>query len=137
MCVCVCVCVCVCIYIFGFEYRHRHRIFIERTIHSACIHSKLAIIHHSYLDPGEGAHRPLATWSHITLINDKDSDTNLDRGYTSCLLATRPQNVTLSSTMNSLIIFFVFIVCFTSYFMFSIAVLLHSLGVVYYHLLLR
>ena len=29
------------------------------------------------------------------------------------------------------------IVCFTSYFMFSVAVLPHSPGVVYYHLLLR
>ena len=36
-----------------------------------------------------------------------------------------------------IIIFFFFIVCFTSYFMFSIAVLPHSPGVVYYHLLLR
>ena len=33
--------------------------------------------------------------------------------------------------------FFFFIVCFTSYFVFSIAVLPHSPGVVYYHLLLR
>ena len=33
--------------------------------------------------------------------------------------------------------FFFLIVCFTSYFVFSIAVLQHSLGVVYYHLLLR
>ena len=33
--------------------------------------------------------------------------------------------------------FFFFIVCFTSYFMFSTAVLPHSPGVVYYHLLLR
>ena len=33
--------------------------------------------------------------------------------------------------------FFFLIVCFTSYFMFSIAVLPHSPGVVYYHLLLR
>ena len=39
-----------------------------------------------------------------------------------------------------LLIFFIFfflIVCFTSYFVFSIAVLPHSPGVVYYHLLLR
>ena len=36
------------------------------------------------------------------------------------------------------IAFFVFlIICFTSYFVFSIAVLPHSPGVVYYHLLLR
>ena len=34
-------------------------------------------------------------------------------------------------------IFFFLIVCFTSYSMFSIAVLPHSPGVVYYHLLLR
>ena len=35
-------------------------------------------------------------------------------------------------------LFFLFlIVCFTSYFVFSIAVLPHSPGVVYYHLLLR
>ena len=34
-------------------------------------------------------------------------------------------------------IFFFLIVCFTSYFVFSIAVLPHSPGVVYYHLLLR
>ena len=33
--------------------------------------------------------------------------------------------------------FFLLIVCFTSYFLFSIAVLPHSPGVVYYHLLLR
>ena len=33
--------------------------------------------------------------------------------------------------------FFFLIVCFTSYFVFSIAVLPHSPGVVYYHLLLR
>ena len=33
--------------------------------------------------------------------------------------------------------FFFLIVCFTSYFMFSIAVLPYSPGVVYYHLLLR
>ena len=33
--------------------------------------------------------------------------------------------------------FFFFIVCFTSYFVFSIAVLPHGPGVVYYHLLLR
>ena len=33
--------------------------------------------------------------------------------------------------------FFFLIVCFTSYFMFCIAVLPHSPGVVYYHLLLR
>ena len=33
--------------------------------------------------------------------------------------------------------FFFLIVCFTSYFVFSIAVLRHSPGVVYYHLLLR
>ena len=33
--------------------------------------------------------------------------------------------------------FFFFFVCFTSYFVFSIAVLPHSPGVVYYHLLLR
>ena len=33
--------------------------------------------------------------------------------------------------------FFFLIVCFTSYFVFSIAVLSHSPGVVYYHLLLR
>ena len=32
---------------------------------------------------------------------------------------------------------FVLIVCFTSYFVFSIAILPHSPGVVYYHLLLR
>ena len=32
---------------------------------------------------------------------------------------------------------FFLIVCFTSYFMFSIAVLPHRPGVVYYHLLLR
>ena len=37
---------------------------------------------------------------------------------------------------NSQLIFF-FIVCFTSYFVFSIAVLPHRPGVVYYHLLLR
>ena len=30
-----------------------------------------------------------------------------------------------------------FLICFTSYFVFSIAVLPHSPGVVYYHLLLR
>ena len=33
--------------------------------------------------------------------------------------------------------FFFLIVCFTGYFVFSIAVLPHSPGVVYYHLLLR
>ena len=33
--------------------------------------------------------------------------------------------------------FFVFFVCFTNYFVFSIAVLPHSPGVVYYHVLLR
>ena len=33
--------------------------------------------------------------------------------------------------------FFFLIVCFTSYFVFSIAVLPHSPGVVYYHLMLR
>ena len=33
--------------------------------------------------------------------------------------------------------FFVLCVCFTSYFVFSVAVLPHSPGVVYYHLLLR
>ena len=33
--------------------------------------------------------------------------------------------------------FFFLIVCFTSYFVFSIAVLPHNPGVVYYHLLLR
>ena len=33
--------------------------------------------------------------------------------------------------------FFFLIVCFTSYFVFSITVLPHSPGVVYYHLLLR
>ena len=39
---------------------------------------------------------------------------------------------------NIVFVFFVFlIVCLTSYFMFSIAVLPHSPGVVYYHLLLR
>ena len=32
---------------------------------------------------------------------------------------------------------FIVCVCFTSYFVFSIAVLQHSPGVVYYHLLLR
>ena len=32
---------------------------------------------------------------------------------------------------------FLFLVCFTSYFVFSIAVLPHSPGVLYYHLLLR
>ena len=37
-----------------------------------------------------------------------------------------------------MLLFFLFlIVCFTSYFVFSIAVLPHSPGVVYYHLLLR
>ena len=35
------------------------------------------------------------------------------------------------------LIFFFFLNCFTSYFVFSIAVLPHSPGVVYYHLLLR
>ena len=35
------------------------------------------------------------------------------------------------------IFLFFLIVCFTSYFVFSIAVLTHSPGVVYYHLLLR
>ena len=34
-------------------------------------------------------------------------------------------------------IFLFLVVCFTSYFLFSIAVLPHSPGVVYYHLLLR
>ena len=34
-------------------------------------------------------------------------------------------------------VFFFLIVCFTSYFVFSIAVLPHSPGVVYYHLLMR
>ena len=38
---------------------------------------------------------------------------------------------------ESVIFFFFLIVCFTSYFVFSIAVLPHSTGVVYYHLLLR
>ena len=38
--------------------------------------------------------------------------------------------------IHSLVCLF-YIVCFTSYFMFSIAVLPHSPGVVYYHLLLR
>ena len=33
--------------------------------------------------------------------------------------------------------YFLFLVCFTSYFVFYIAVLPHSPGVVYYHLLLR
>ena len=36
-----------------------------------------------------------------------------------------------------LYIYFFLIVCFTSYFVFSIVVLPHSPGVVYYHLLLR
>ena len=35
------------------------------------------------------------------------------------------------------LIYFFLLVCFTSYFVFSIAVLPHSPGVVYYHLLLR
>ena len=42
-------------------------------------------------------------------------------------------------SMLHISLFFVvfFVVCFTSYFVFSIAVLPHSPGVVYYHLLLR
>ena len=42
-----------------------------------------------------------------------------------------------SENFNGLCIFVFLIVCFTSYFMFSIAVLPHRPGVVYYHLLLR
>ena len=42
-----------------------------------------------------------------------------------------------SSLPNKLFFCFFLIVCFTSYFMFSIAVLPHSPRVVYYHLLLR
>ena len=38
---------------------------------------------------------------------------------------------------HNIIFNFLLIVCFTSYFVFSIAVLPHSPGVVYYHLLLR
>ena len=41
------------------------------------------------------------------------------------------------NTMSSWFFWFFLIVCFTSYFVFSIAVLPHSPGVVYYHLLLR
>ena len=48
-------------------------------------------------------------------------------------------SVCLPVTSGSVQLFFSFflIVCFTSYFVFSIAVLPHSAGVVYYHLLLR
>ena len=42
-----------------------------------------------------------------------------------------------SLTLVFFFVFFVLIECFTSYFVFSVAVLPHSLGVVYYHLLLR
>ena len=38
---------------------------------------------------------------------------------------------------NTVFVHLFLIVCYTSYFMFSIAVLPHSPGVVYYHLLLR
>ena len=43
----------------------------------------------------------------------------------------------MGNERRELYIYFFLLVCFTSYFVFSIAVLPHSPGVVYYHLLLR
>ena len=48
----------------------------------------------------------------------------------------RQRHVTMPFRKIDMQLFF-FFVCFTSYFVFSIAVLPHSPGVVYYHLLLR
>ena len=50
---------------------------------------------------------------------------------------TTRQGIVSCEYQNYFIFFFFLIVCFTSYLVFSIAVLPHSPGVVYYHLLLR
>ena len=42
-----------------------------------------------------------------------------------------------ANRMETVLLYFLLIVCFTSYFVFSIAVLPHSPGEVYYHLVLR
>ena len=52
-----------------------------------------------------------------------------------CFMICDTCSVPVSQSMIFFLLFL--IVCFTSYFVFSIAVLPHSPGVVYYHLLLR
>ena len=53
------------------------------------------------------------------------------------LIPGAPFKTQSGSPQETFFLQFFFIVCFTSYFVFSIAVLPHSPGVVYYHLLLR
>ena len=47
------------------------------------------------------------------------------------------QRIKDEGNFSMFLFFLILIICFTSYFVFSIAVLPHSPGVVYYHLLLR
>ena len=60
---------------------------------------------------------------------------NIDELNLNALLFMERQDMIVS--VRATFFFFFLFVCFTSYFVFSIAVLPHSPGVVYYHLLLR
>ena len=78
-------------------------------------------------DPGGSCdrHRPVAT----------SGDVDLRSTHGATLTDHRETAGTYSPLTQ--VGFFFLIVCLTSYFVFSIAVLAHSPGVVYYHLLLR
>ena len=71
------------------------------------------------------------------VINGRPPTENRNTHTKSCCVSIQTVHPTHTGLCKCLVFCFSLIVCFTSYFVFSVAVLPRSPGVVYYHLLLR